>query len=153
MWRRSRLQSEDPRSLRKSYNLSLFDYEGRKPPGFLYEAEISCAITGSDDWTWCGYCFTDAYFDPLKDGKENASQYWGDSQLSEGMCADPFTYGATDTDVPIQDPKEYYLVVMASRIRQVEREWRRVVEMWGENINGFPKVCSHLFLLLFDEEI
>jgi hypothetical protein len=149
VWRRSELPLEDPRSIRKYDDLSFFDYEGRKPSGFLYEAKTSCVITGTDERTWCGYCFIEAYFDSAKDAKETAVEYWEDSQLSEGMYADPFTYGTTDTDVQIQDPRVYFLAVLASRIKRVEREWSNLVEMLEESINESPKVRSSLLLHFF----
>jgi hypothetical protein len=152
VWRRSGSRLEDHRSIRKCDDLSFFDYEGRKPSGFLYEAKASCVITGTDERTWCGYCFIESYFDSVKDAKETAVQYWEDSQLSEGMYADPFTYGTTDTDVQSQDPRVYFLVVLASRIKRVEREWSKLVEMLEESINESPKVRSSLLLQFFYHE-
>jgi len=136
--------SEDPRALRKHYDLSFFDCAGGKPSGFLYEAQISCTITGSDEWTWCGYCLIDNYFDQVDDGKETASQYYDDGQQIEGIYADPFTYGASDTGVPIADPREYFLEVLTSRTQQVQREWQQVVEMLEENITESQPVSPHL---------
>jgi len=128
-WRTSAYSYEDPRGLRNVTNLSFFGGDKGRT-SFLYEAQASCLITGSDDWTWDGFCFSDGYFDPPQD-EETAAQYY----------PDPFTLGTTGTDTQPRDPRTYFLLVLGSRLDQACREWDRVVRELDHNIKYYEKVC------------
>lgn len=127
-WRISAHPFEDPLGRRKFHDLSFFGGD-RSRTGFLYEAQASCLITGSDDWTWDGFCFSDRYFDPPQDG-ETAAQF----------CPDPFTLGTTGTDIQPRDPRTYFLFIVEAWLDHVCREWDQVVRKWDYNITEVEKV-------------
>ena len=139
-------QYADGDPLRHSRDVSFLNWKTCESSGFLYEAQISCVVAGSDEWRWVGYCFVDTYFDAVGEGKETVPSYHKDSLGDEGMRADPFTYGIADADKPIRNPREYFLMVFRIRINQVKREWQQVVEKVSQSIREYEQVCS-LFLL------
>lgn len=87
----------------------------------IRETQISCVISGSDDWRWVSYAFVDTDFD----GDE-----FGDTVMSsEGLHwdRDPITAGNLDANTPIWKPREYFLRVFEIRIIQVRKEWDLLV--------------------------
>jgi hypothetical protein len=150
VWRSSQKLHKDHRQnangdpLRHSRDISFLNWKNCGSPGFLHEAQISCVVAGSDEWRWVAYCFVDTYFDAVEEGRESVLSYH-DDKLG-GIHADPFTYGITDADTPIRNPREYFLMVFRIRIAQVKREWQRMVEKIDESIREYEQVCS-LFLL------
>jgi hypothetical protein len=153
-WRSSQKPCEDHRQyangdpLRHSRDVTFLNWKTCGPSGFLYEAQISCVVAGSDQWRWVAYCFVDTYFDAVDEGKETVLSYHKDSLGDEGMNADPFTYGVADADKPIRNPREYFLMVFRIRIKQITREWQQVVEKVSQSIREYEQVCS-LLLLIF----
>jgi len=109
---------------------------------YLYEAQISCVITGPDKWRWVAYCFVDAYYDDV--GKETVSQYNEESLGEEGLRVDPLTLGRFDADNPMHNPREYFLTVFRIRLNQARREWQQVVENLSQRVRAYEKVCWHL---------
>ncbi|KAK5275605.1 hypothetical protein LTR40_012775, partial [Exophiala xenobiotica] len=104
-----------------------------EPSDSLYEAQISCVITGADKWRWVAYCFVDVYHEA--EGKETVSQYYEDSMGGNGSRTDPLTL----------DPREYFLKVYQIRLNQVKREWRRVVERLRQVVRAYEEnPLSHL---------
>jgi hypothetical protein len=164
VWRSSSKPCEDHRQyangdpLRHSRDVSFLNWKTCGSPGFLYEAQISCVVAGSDEWRWVAYCFVDTYFDAVEEVdaveeadaveevRETVLSYHEDSLVPEGMRADPFTYGVTNADNPIQNPREYFLMVFRIRIDQVKREWQRVVEKVYQSIREYEQVCPLFFL-------
>jgi hypothetical protein len=146
VWRRSKVAQEDPRRnanakpLRQSRDISFLNWESSGPSDFLYEAQISCVVAGTDHWRWVAYGFVDNYFDPTEEGKETLQSYHEDGELEEGMRADPFTYGIDDADNPIQDPRQYFLRVFQIRIEQVKSEWHQVVANLQQSIREYDQV-------------
>jgi hypothetical protein len=152
VWRSSQKPCEDHRRdanaspLRQSRDVSFLNWKSSGSSGFLYEAQISCVVAGSDEWRWVAYCFVDTYFDAAEDAKETVQSYHEDSLVEEGMRADPFTYGITSADNPIQKPKEYFLMVFRIRIAQVKREWQKLVAKVQQSIREYVQVRSLFFL-------
>jgi len=150
VWRSSPKAREDHRRdanaspLRQSQDVSFLNWKSFGPPGFLYEAQISCVVAGLDEWRWVGYCFIDTYFD-AEDDKETVQSYYKDSLADEGMSTDPFTFGIADADKPIQEPKEYFLMVFRVRIDQVKREWQQVVAKVQQSVRDYVQVRSPFF--------
>jgi hypothetical protein len=106
---------------------------------FLYESQISCVIAGSDKWRWVGYCFVDTFFDAGTEIREGVHSIH-DDLLQGGMHMDPFTYGIKDAELPIQDPREYFLTVFQIRIHQVLTEWQRVVDELRQGVRAYELV-------------
>src|SRR5271154_240991 len=152
VWRGSQKVCEDHRRdanaspLRQSQDVSFLNWKSSGSSGFLYEAQISCVVAGSDEWRWVAYCFVDTYFDAAEDAKETVLSYHEDSLVDEGMPADPFTFGVTHADNPIQKPKEYFLMVFRIRIDQVKREWQQLVAKVQQSIREYVQVRSLFFM-------
>ena len=152
VWRGSKKAHEDHRRdanaspLRQSQDVSFLSWKNSESPGFLYEAQISCVVAGSDEWRWVAYCFVDTYFDAAEEAKETVLSYHEDSLVDQGMRADPFTFGVADADNPIQKPREYFLMVLHIRIDQVKREWQQVVAKVQQSIREYMQVRSLFFL-------
>jgi hypothetical protein len=152
VWRSSQKLRKDHRQyangdpLRHSRDVSFLNWKTCGSSGFLYEAQISCVVAGSDEWRWVAYCFVDTYFDADEEGKETVLSYHEDSLGGEGIRADPFTFGITSADTPIQKPREYFLMVFGIRLNQVKREWQQVVEKMYQSIREYEQVRSLFFL-------
>lgn len=152
VWRSAQKASEDHRQdanatpLRQSRDISFLNWKSSGTSSFLYEAQISCVVAGSDEWRWVAYCFVDTYFDATSEARETVQSYYDDSQGDEGMLADPFTFGVKDANDPIQNPREYFLEVLRIRLNQVKCEWEQVVAKVQESIREYVPVGSLLFL-------
>jgi hypothetical protein len=149
-WRTSQNACDDHRQdandnpLRQSLDISFLNSKGLGPLNFLYEAQISCVIAGSDEYRWVAYCFVDTYFD-TDESKETVQSYHDDSLDDEGMFADPFTFGERDAEDPIHKPREYFLEVFRVRMDQVKCEWEQVVTNVQEHIRKYVPVSSFSF--------
>ena len=132
--------------LRRCRDLSFLNQSRTEASEYLYQAQISCVITGPDRWRWVAYCFVDVYYET--EGKETVSQYYEDSMGEDGLRTDPLTLGCVDADTPIRDPREYFLKVFWIRLNQVRREWQRVVERLSQEVRAYEEVCWPLLLHL-----
>lgn len=88
----------------------------------LYEAQISVTITGIDHWVWTAYGFVDNYFG----SNETVEGYHKLKGQFRGR-ADPLAAGQLNADEPIWMPREYFFKVFEIRIKQVLKEWNRIV--------------------------
>jgi len=81
-----------------------------------YDATISFLVIGTDETDWKAYCNTDTYF--------------GDNMPIEKYIDDNLDAPAGDarsaTDKPCMDPREYFLLILAHRLRQLSHEWGNV---------------------------
>lgn len=146
VWRKSPKAHEDhrrdanARPLRQSWNVSFLDWTSSEPSSFLYEAQISCLVAGTDKWKWVAYGFVDNYFEAEEDGKETVQQYHQDSLDEDGMRVDPLTFGNCELEKPIWNPRVYFLMVLKMRLRQVKNEWQQVVAKVVESIRDYIRV-------------
>jgi len=85
----------------------------------IYEAQISFVICGSDDWQWVAYAFIDVNFDG-DDLEDEVFSY-------EEFQQDPIALGEHDANLPIMNPRMYFLVILKVRTAQVLREWRHLL--------------------------
>jgi hypothetical protein len=100
------------------------------------------------------YGFFDTYFDALDQAKETVEGYDADFK-DGGMHADPLTFGTTDAEHSVRDPREYFLFVFHARIKQVLREWEEVFSNLQKSVQAYEQVSyafvsismetSHLF--------
>lgn len=123
----------DGTPLRQSWN---FPYLSRSKsastsvdkPLLLYEAQISIAVAGLDDWVWIAYGFIDTYFDS-EESVEGYDQLNQSSWKAGAGRPDPLMAGqVTATGVPIWAPREYFLKVVKIRTFKALREWRLIVD-------------------------
>jgi hypothetical protein len=85
----------------------------------VYQAQISVAICGTDNLRWTAYCLEDRYFD---DNGEIGSDEQTDDHQSDQIARGAF--GAEDI---IRDPREYFIYVLLTRMRQVYTERKNLV--------------------------
>lgn len=109
----------DPRRLRTSYEmLETLEMETRKTrnDSFYFESQISFLLTGVDEWQWTAYCCVDTFFGSAKDPE------WYMTKQLDGLS------GVEQlANLPIWNPREYFLLVCSSRLSQVTMEWSNVV--------------------------
>jgi hypothetical protein len=152
VWRGTQTANEDHRRdananpLRQSRDVSFLNWNSPGSPGFLYEAQISCVVAGSDEWVWAAYCFVDTYFDAGDDARETVQSYYNDSLGDYGARMDPLTFGVIDADKSIQNPRTYFLTVFRIRIKQVKREWQQVVAKVQHSVREYEQVRFLCFL-------
>jgi hypothetical protein len=155
VWRKKECQDHrqdaNGSTLRKTQNVSFLNWKNSERRGFLYEAQISCVVSGRDQDRWLAYCFVDSYFDANEDERESVLSYHEDSVGEYGTLMDPLTKGCSSEGQPIERPREYFLVVLLTRLRQVQREWQQVVAKVEQSIHEYEEVCT-LFFLFFDPE-
>lgn len=113
----------DPRKIRRS---GTFIPNRSEPclPEFFYEAQISFIIVGLDDWVWTGYCFTETHF-----GSEESIDFY------YGRGYDAPSGGAKPAHYPAWNPREYFLLILSLRVKQVTREWSNVVLALEERLH------------------
>lgn len=124
----------DGKPLRGYIDISFLESKHSDVHTFLYEAQVSCVIAGSDIWTWIAYCFVDTYFDS-KGRRETVSSYYEPGSVGPGISQDPFTRGQTPAEGTFNDPREYFLTVLRYRLEQILNEWMRVVQVLETSIH------------------
>ncbi|KAL2676441.1 hypothetical protein Neosp_010199 [[Neocosmospora] mangrovei] len=143
-WRTSETQICDPRRgagdrpLRKVRDLSFLRAEstdGSSAHGtdYLCEAQISCVLMGRHDRVWTAYCFVDTYFD-LEDSSDSVHCY-EDDEHDYGTYSDPLARGTLDANMPLLDPRIYFLYVLKTRMLQIEQEWRDLTYLVKSKVN------------------
>ncbi|KAK0611969.1 hypothetical protein B0T14DRAFT_339079 [Immersiella caudata] len=141
-WRRSERPLEDKRlrangkPLRRCRGLDFLVLDPQHDPATpvqdcIYEAQISCMVTGFDDESWVGLAFVDTYYRG-DDDRESVEYYAsesadGDEAIENPVLMDPLTGGRFDANAPIWKPREYFLRLLECRVDQVRLEWHNVV--------------------------
>ena len=138
-------KDDKDRPMRQSYDVShLNDWQSGSdtPHAFIYEAQTSCVVAGSDVSRWVGYCFVESYFDVNEEARETVMAYLDDSNTEEGVLMDPCTFGRIRVEDNIKDPREWFLVVFQSRLNQIKGEWRQVVRNVDQSVREYEKVLG-----------
>lgn len=89
---------------------------------YVYEAKLSCLVSGSNRDSWSAYLFNDLYFE-IDEDSESILHY--DAQEGTGSMLDPLTAGKRSTIVS-GDPREYFLIVLEVRLGLVKKEWEQL---------------------------
>ncbi|KAK0649648.1 hypothetical protein B0T16DRAFT_457041 [Cercophora newfieldiana] len=141
-WRRSRQPLKDQRRkangkpLRRCRSLEFLVLDPQHDPATpvedcIYEAQVSCIVTGFDEGSWVGLAFVDTYY--RGDDDRESVEYYADqnseaeARMENPFLMDPLTGGRVDANAPIWKPREYFLRLLECRIDQVRREWHNVV--------------------------
>ncbi|KAJ3542867.1 hypothetical protein NM208_g3874 [Fusarium decemcellulare] len=107
---------------------------------YLCEVQTTVLISGSDPWRWVAYCFVDTYFES-EDRRESVDAYHEDVEIDEDshvqIQPDPFTTAESDANLPVLDPRQYFLIVLESRLRQARDEWHTLATNMGAIINEY----------------
>lgn len=90
----------------------------------ICEAQISVLVTGVDHWSWTAFVFVDTYYKGAYN-QESVEHYVDQVQL--GASLDPLTEGQYEAEPPVWMPREYFLRILESRVKQVKREWHNTV--------------------------
>ena len=140
-------QCTDGEVLRHSLDVSFLRPRESETSGlFLYEAQISCVVAGTDDWRWVAYCFVDTYFDSEKIARRSIRHQEG--ALPIGVRLDPLRNGKLIEDEHYQDPREYFLAVLTVRLEQILGEWNLIVEKLQQAVRKYDQVCACTFQTL-----
>lgn len=130
----------------------------------IYEVQISVLVTGVDHWSWTAFAFVDTYYkrttnedpsaDPVNNSEEGSPwnqespefyhQQFKDAQVN----LDPLTGGEYEAEPPTWKPREYFLKVLRSRVRQVNNEWHNTVFRVLQKIE--PQVSLERFLYVVE---
>jgi hypothetical protein len=90
----------------------------------MFEARFSVVICGSQEGRWTAYAFDDTEFD----GEDLYEKMMGNCQP---FHADPIAsciWGDdVNADIPIWNPREYFLIVVANRIARAANDWESLV--------------------------
>ncbi|KAH8745762.1 hypothetical protein BGZ57DRAFT_836771 [Hyaloscypha finlandica] len=82
----------------------------------IQETQISCVVTGTDDWRWTGYGFVDAEVDGLLV-----------DACEENMRFDQIASGIIEANSPIWSPRDYWIKVLEFRIIRITREYENLL--------------------------
>lgn len=107
----------------------------------IYEAQISVMVTGLDEWFWTGYCFVDAYYH--KDGVGESAEIFADEFGGLPKKMEPISGGKWELDIPVWDPREYFLRILLCRTEQVSQEWKNAVYRLLQETKSY--VGIHIF--------
>ncbi|KAI0836034.1 hypothetical protein F5Y06DRAFT_288825 [Hypoxylon sp. FL0890] len=139
------------KGLRKYQDITFLRTMGSKADNslteYIYEASLSCLISGMDSYSWTAYFFNDTYFEP-DDYSENIGEY--EAQQCDEFRPDPLTAGKRLTQPLPSCPREYFLIVFEIRIRRVKDEWQQLYksEYWTQTRQiascnkDDPETCS-----------
>jgi hypothetical protein len=83
----------------------------------MQEAQISCVVTGTDDWRWTGYGFVDAEVD-----SELAEATESDMRFDQIAGSDE-----VEANHPIWRPRDWWIKVYEVRIDQVTGHYENLV--------------------------
>ncbi|KAI1411948.1 hypothetical protein F5Y13DRAFT_190632 [Hypoxylon sp. FL1857] len=89
---------------------------------YLYQANISCLVSGLDSYSWTAYFFNDTYFE-ADDCPENIQEY--DAQECPEHMLDPLTAGKRPRHLRPSCPREYFLIISETHIRRAKEEWQQ----------------------------
>ncbi|KAK1828803.1 hypothetical protein QBC39DRAFT_415772 [Podospora conica] len=116
-WRKDRAVSLDPRNLRDCRAIGTIGY-GAATETYLYEAQVSCMVSGTSNGSWTTHALFDTYHD------DGSSKH--DVQVlkaDEGRLVDVLI-GQHDSPTPITDARDYFLRSMESCVQVSCDEWR-----------------------------
>jgi hypothetical protein len=104
----------------------------------MYEAQISCVVTGPDDFQWVGYGFVDTEIDgDLDEPPLNEPSL--DELSKDSLNFDPISDGELDANIPISRPRDYWLKVFEIRIKQVGKEWDYFIYKLELSVNKYVR--------------
>lgn len=130
--------------LRKSRDLSFLktqDPESEDQEDYeIHETQFSLTICGLDDFRWNRYSFADSDFEEEDVGDEDTDDTEEDGDQGVGIgpdfLDDPVAPdGVMDACHSIENPREYFLIVLEIRLAEVFSEWEYVVRTLERRIN------------------
>ncbi|KAH8692863.1 hypothetical protein BGW36DRAFT_385370 [Talaromyces proteolyticus] len=149
-WKRSQVLKEDCRRrrngkvLRRSKKLNFFLPSNMAPAAsetsndYLYEIQLSCLVTGRDDFRWTAYLFTDTFF------KDLAQEDDIDEEEERGaeFCTDPLTAGKHGANEPFWKPREYFIRVLHSWMEPLVAEWVTIAYYAEQRVAEYQEISD-----------
>ena len=129
------MRRTDPRGIRKTYEfLQSRHTDLSSNDEFVHEAQISFLLTGVDEWFWTALCCIETFHE---DRSMIEDLYKSERDAPSG--------GTKRCHVPTWNPREYYLAVAASRMRQVRGEWENILVVLEERLAEYvwPRHTLH----------
>lgn len=120
--------------LRGYYDASFLDWGHPDRQSFLYEAQVSCIVAGPCIFSWQAWTFADSYYDKSNQDRETVESYYENS----GWLS-PCNGGQDEASDKVQDPREYFLILVIGRMGKVFLEWDRVVGKVKQRVKGFEQ--------------
>ncbi|ORY16285.1 hypothetical protein BCR34DRAFT_557542 [Clohesyomyces aquaticus] len=99
--------------------------------------QFSLVVTGKDNSSWIAYAFasTGNEEDDL-DGR--CEEFLYDGQFH----SDPiFEDGSTDANLPIWDPREYFLRAVENRLNRISSEWSLLIDVLEKSVKRYRARC------------
>lgn len=126
--RRGFMTNADPRGLRRC---GKFEPIGTNTgdPEYLYEAQTSVMVTGFDEWFWTTYCCVETYFE-----NKESIQFYHDTNM------DAPTGAARPTNLPVWNPRQYYLLILSRRMGQMTKEWANIVNTFDKRLQYYVRM-------------
>lgn len=112
-----------------------------KQRAYLYDAQISCLVAGEDHWRWEGYGLVDTYFE--EDGVRKDMKYYESQDAPQYISPDPIPGGNHDFSKSLP-PREYWLMALEKRLKQVVEEWQNVYQRIEQGVDEFVCRCDEL---------
>lgn len=99
-----------------------------------YQTQFSLVMYGFSDWQWVVYAFEHNLFDKRfeKDPEEEIEEEDGSSSNE-----DPVIWDGADANLPLEDPRQYFLRVFEARIRRISRCWDHLFHHIEESIRKY----------------
>lgn len=97
----------------------------RKTYDIMHSAHFSLVIHGQNNARWLAYSFENKHFDERfeDDVQYDCYSYDGPMIHEDPIVSD----GTVDANLPIWDPREYFLRVFKARMSQIVRYWELLV--------------------------
>ena len=108
--------------------------DSAEPAHCLYEDQISFAVVGIDKSIWTAYCFADTYYED----RESVDRYV--SMNGTAHRVDPIAAGFLGADLPIWEPRKYFVRVVEIRMNLILREWQCIADKIEDEVKQYGTV-------------
>lgn len=95
----------------------------------LQEAQITCVVTGTDDWRWTAYGFVDSEANGVLN--ELSAQDMRFDQIAGQQIQ------SLDANLPIWTPRDYWIKVFELRIVQVTAEYKNITHKFKAGFDQY----------------
>ncbi|CAO2650561.1 Nn.00g018530.m01.CDS01 [Neocucurbitaria sp. VM-36] len=106
---------------------------------YYHQAQTSSLCWGTDEWFWTELFLVDTYFG----SEEGHKTYFTDCNEGDGL--DPPLGGSGDMTEPRFDPREYFLLKVDRRIKQVATEYSALVETFDKRMEEYARKTRRVF--------
>ncbi|KAH8898457.1 hypothetical protein GQ53DRAFT_817728 [Thozetella sp. PMI_491] len=103
----------------------------------IYEACVSCVVTGYNDVVWTALLAVDTYFSEDGKTKDRVVDFGADQDFP----SDPLLAGDThhEPGESISDPRLYFITVFANWVRRVRDEWKQISFVLEEAVRDYKQ--------------